>query len=63
MFDELFVDKWDMHKKADLKESMESFTFVFSWKSIKEFKQGEFEYERCETCNVQTVFDDVGAKT
>ncbi len=30
MFDELFIDKWDMHKKANLKVSMESITFVFS---------------------------------
>jgi hypothetical protein len=28
MFNELHVDKWDMCKKADLKEFMESFILV-----------------------------------
>jgi hypothetical protein len=29
VFNELPIEKWDTHKKVDLKESMESSTFMF----------------------------------
>jgi hypothetical protein len=34
MFNGLHIDKWDMHKKANLKESIESH-IMFGGKSIK----------------------------
>jgi hypothetical protein len=29
MFDGLDIEKWDMHKKSDLKESIKRSTYVF----------------------------------
>lgn len=41
---------------------MKSSTFVFSWKSNKEFKQGESKFKRWRACNKQTISNDVGTK-
>jgi len=56
------IDKWDMHKKVDLKESMGSSIFVFDWKSNKLSKNWKFEFERCSVYNVEIIFDDVEVK-
>jgi hypothetical protein len=53
------TNKWDMCKKVDLKESMESSTFVFDWKSIKKFMHEEFESKTCRACKTQIVSNDV----
>jgi hypothetical protein len=57
MFNESHVNKWDMHKKTDLKEFMESFTFVSCWKSIKEFEEGESKSKGCKACKMQIIFE------
>jgi hypothetical protein len=51
MLNELHVNIWDMPKQVDLKECIESSTSMFNWKSIKESKQGESEFERCRAYN------------
>jgi len=56
------TNKWDMCKNIDLKESMESSTFVSNWKSIKKSKHGESESKRCWVCNAQIISNDVRAE-
>jgi hypothetical protein len=41
---------------------MKSSTFVFSWKSNKEFKQGESKFKRWRAYNKQTISNDVGTE-
>jgi hypothetical protein len=43
MHDGLHTNKWDMHKKVDLKTSKERSTSMSNYKCIKEFEQKEFE--------------------
>ncbi len=43
MLDKPPINKKDMCKKVDLKKSKESSTFVFSWRSIMEYKKGNLK--------------------
>jgi hypothetical protein len=57
------INKWDMCKKIDLKESMENFTCV--WLKIHQrVWEGESKskFERCRACNAQTIFDVIGTE-
>jgi hypothetical protein len=40
-----------MCKKIDLKEFKERFTYMFGWKSIKEFEQGDSKSKGYKACN------------
>ncbi len=46
----LHTNRWDMHKKIDLKTSKERSTSMSNYKSIKEFKQREFKSKRHKSC-------------
>ncbi len=58
MHDEPLANKWDMCKKTKLKKSMESSTFMSSYKSIKEYEQGESKFKECKVCNTKKFFND-----
>jgi hypothetical protein len=41
---------------------MESSTFMYNWKSIKEFEQGESKSKGCKACTTWIIFNDVEVK-
>jgi hypothetical protein len=53
------LNKWKIFISVDLKELKVNSNFTYDYKSINEFKQREFELERCKTQNMLTILEKV----